>query len=200
MSDTLIIDQQKKALRKEAKKRRAQAFAALPDAATVLRDRLFETVDLPAGAVVTAYWPLGDELDPLPLLQALHQRGFRPVLPVMLGEGKPLIFRGWAPGDELVEAGFGTREPAADREELDPDVLFVPLLAFDRAGYRLGYGGGFYDRTLEKLRKLKKITAIGIAYADQEMDSVIRGPYDQPLDWIVTEREAFQITRPRQAR
>ncbi|MCZ4280819.1 5-formyltetrahydrofolate cyclo-ligase [Kiloniella laminariae] len=195
MSDELIIDQQKKALRKEAKKQRAQAFASVPDAATLLRDRLFEAVDLPAGAVVTAYWPLGDELDPLPLLHALYERGFRPVLPVMLGEGKPLIFRSWAPGDELVEAGFGTREPAQGKEELNPDVLFVPLLAFDRAGYRLGYGGGFYDRTLEKLRKFKKVTAIGIAYAAQEVDTVIRGPYDQPLDWIVTEREAFQIAR-----
>jgi 5-formyltetrahydrofolate cyclo-ligase len=188
------IDQRKKLLRKEAKKNRAEAYEQHPDAAERLCKRLFETIPLPAQAVVSAYWPLGDELDPMPLLQTLHLKGFKPVLPVMLGAGKPLIFRSWAPGDELDDAGFGTKEPSADKEEMEPDVLFVPLLAFDRAGYRLGYGGGFYDRTLDKLRAKKSVTAIGIAYAGQEMPAVIRGPYDQPLNYIVTEQEAIDFS------
>ncbi|MEH6630309.1 MAG: 5-formyltetrahydrofolate cyclo-ligase [Halopseudomonas aestusnigri] len=189
--DTQDIDQLKKTLRKEAKKKRAEAYRLLPNAAEELCHKLFDAIELPKGAVVSAYWPLGDELDPMPLLNTLHTKGYRPVLPVMLGAGKPLIFKSWAPGDELEDAGFGTREPHADKEELEPDVLFVPLLAFDRAGYRLGYGGGFYDRTLDKLRAYKSVTAIGIAYAAQEMEAVIRGPYDQPLDYVVTEAEVI---------
>ncbi|WP_052742028.1 5-formyltetrahydrofolate cyclo-ligase [Kiloniella litopenaei] len=188
------IDQQKKLLRKEAKKNRVEAYRRCPDAAERLCKRLFEEISLPAKAVVSAYWPLGDELDPMPLLHALNIKGFKPVLPVMLGAGKPLIFRSWAPGDELDDAGFGTKEPGADKEELEPDVLFVPLLAFDRAGYRLGYGGGFYDRTLDKLRAKKSVTAIGIAYAGQEMPAVIRGPYDEPLNYIVTEQEVIEFS------
>ncbi|OUS11727.1 5-formyltetrahydrofolate cyclo-ligase [Rhodospirillales bacterium 47_12_T64] len=192
--DTQDIDQLKKSLRKEAKKKRAEAYKLLPHAAVELCEKLFDTIPLPKGAVVSVYWPLGDELNPMPLLNTLHEKGFRPVLPVMLGAAKPLIFRSWAPGDELDDAGFGTREPGTDKEELEPDVLFVPLLAFDRAGYRLGYGGGFYDRTLDKLRSSKPVTAIGIAYAAQEMDAVIRGPYDEPLNWIVTEEEVINLT------
>ena len=188
------IDQRKKLLRKEAKKNRAEAYKHNPDAADQLCSRLFETISLPAHSVVSAYWPLGDELDPMPLLQALHHKDLTPVLPVMLGAGKPLIFRRWVPGDILDDAGFGTKEPNPGKEELEPDVLFVPLLAFDRAGYRLGYGGGFYDRTLDKLRAKKSVIAIGIAYAGQEMPAVIRGPYDQPLDYIVTEQEVIKFS------
>ena len=191
--DTHDIDQLKKTLRKDAKKKRAEAYRLLPNAAAELCHKLFNTIDLPEGAVVSAYWPLGDELDPMPLLNALHAKGYRPVLPVIVGAGKPLIFRSWAPGDELDDAGFGTREPQPDKDALEPDVLFVPLLAFDRAGYRLGYGGGFYDRTLDKLRAVKPVTAIGIAYAAQEMDAVLRGPYDQPLDWIATEEDVIPV-------
>jgi 5-formyltetrahydrofolate cyclo-ligase len=93
----------------------------------------------------------------------------------------------------MERSGLGILAPAATVPEVDPDVLLVPLLAFDRAGYRLGYGAGFYDRTLERLRRSKRVTAIGIGFAGQEVDSVPRDQYDQPLDWLVTERFVLKI-------
>ena len=132
-------------------------------------------------------WPLGDELDPMPLLNGLHELDHQTVLPVMLGAGSPLLFRTWAPNDSLKIAQFGTYEPFEDKHALKPDVILAPLLAFDRHGYRLGYGGGFYDRTIENLRQTKSVSVFGVAYAAQEMNQVIKGPFDQPLDAVVTE-------------
>jgi 5-formyltetrahydrofolate cyclo-ligase len=104
---------------------------------------------------------------------------------------QPLIFRAWEPGDKLVPGVWDIPIPQESAEEVLPDVLLVPMLAFDRAGYRLGYGGGFYDRTLEKLRALKKVTAIGVAYQAQLVDQVPVGPHDAPLDYILTEHETL---------
>lgn len=138
--------------------------------------------------IVAVYWPLGDELDPRPLLNRLHELGYQTVLPVMLGAGRPLLFRTWVPNDSLKIAQFGTYEPFEDKHALKPDVIVAPLLAFDRHGYRLGYGGGFYDRTIENLRQTKSVSVFGVAYAAQEMNQVIKGPFDQPLDAVVTEQ------------
>jgi 5-formyltetrahydrofolate cyclo-ligase len=145
-------------------------------------------------ATISAYWPMGDELDVKPLLVALAAVGHVLGLPVMVARAQPLIFRRWQPGDVLFEGGFGTSIPGADQPELVPRILIVPLLAFDRGGYRLGYGGGYYDRTLAALRRAGVVTAIGVAYAGQEVANVPRGPGDQPLDAIVTERDAIQPT------
>jgi 5-formyltetrahydrofolate cyclo-ligase len=181
------IDEQKRLLRIKAKQQRAAAFALNPLMGMQVCDQLLDGNILHHNQIVAVYWPLGDELDPMPLLKTLHSLGHKMVLPVMLGAGKPLIFRTWSPGDELQDAGFGTREPCEDKPTLEPDVILAPLLAFDSRGFRLGYGGGFYDRTLEKLRKNKPVSVYGVAYAGQEMDQVIKGPYDEPLDGIVTE-------------
>ena len=181
------IDEKKQLLRVQAKQQRAKAFIVDPYVGKQVCDRLLDAKILPHAQIVAVYWPLGDELDPIPLLNTLHSLGHRMVLPVMLGAKKPLVFRTWCPGDELQNASFGTLEPSKDKTELEPDVILAPLLAFDSRGFRLGYGGGFYDRTLEKLRKKKQVSVYGIAYAAQEMDQVIKGPYDQPLDGIVTE-------------
>ena len=181
------IDEKKQLLRIQAKQQRAKAFAVDPYLGKQVCDRLLDANILRHAQIVAVYWPLGDELDPIPLLRTLHSLGHKMVLPVMLGAGKPLIFRTWCPGDTLQNANFGTLEPSNDKIELEPDVILAPLLAFDSRGFRLGYGGGFYDRTLEELRKEKWVPVYGIAYAAQEMDQVIKGPYDQPLDGIVTE-------------
>ena len=189
---TTTLDEQKRRLRAEAKTRRAAAAEAGEGAADKVRRNLEAAVALPPEAVVSAYWPMDSELDPRPLMATLHAAGHPIALPVVLGKGRPLAFRAWAPGDALEPAAFGTRIPGADKPELVPGVILAPLLAFDRKGYRLGYGGGFYDRTLARLRALGRMLAVGLAYADQEVPAVPHGPGDRRLDWIVTEAEAIR--------
>ncbi|HUF44987.1 MAG TPA: 5-formyltetrahydrofolate cyclo-ligase, partial [Aestuariivirgaceae bacterium] len=108
-------------------------------------------------------------------------------LPVVVARGQPLVFRAWAPGNPTVAGIWSIPVPLESAPELEPDVLIVPMLAFDGEGYRLGYGGGFYDRTLARLRAIKPVVAVGAAFAGQEVAQVPRGPHDEPLDWIVTE-------------
>lgn len=192
-ADAVSLDERKRALREDARKRRSLAFAAENAAETALRARILAAFEFSAGTVVSGFWPLAEELDLRPLLETLSNRGCKVVLPAMTGKDRPLVFRDWKPGDELVPAGFGTFEPAASQEARAPDVLLVPLLAFDRHGYRLGYGGGFYDRSLAELRAAKTVTAVGVAFSALEVDTVPRDANDQRLDWIVTEREAFKL-------
>ncbi len=194
-AEAVSLDQRKQELRKQAKKQRRAAYEAGADAPEALKARVLASLDFPVGTVVSGYWPLADELDLRPLLQALHAKGCKVVLPAMTGKDRPLVFRDWTPGDALVPAGFGTLEPAASSPARAPDVLLVPLLAFDREGYRLGYGGGFYDRSLAELRAAKRVTAVGTAFAGQEVPAVPRDHNDQPLDWIVTERESIEFTQ-----
>jgi 5-formyltetrahydrofolate cyclo-ligase len=147
-------------------------------AAHVLRD-----APPAAGAVVAGFWPVGPEIDIRPLLAALHARGHAVALPETPPRGNPLIFRRWHPGMALVRERFGTLRPTG--EVVRPDWLLVPLLAFDRAGRRLGYGGGYYDRTLPGLPGAH---TVGCGYACQELDAVPAGEYDARLDAVATER------------
>ena len=142
--------------------------------------------DTSSQITVSAYCAIGSEFDPAPLLARLAAAGYRTCLPVITPKGQPLVFRTWSPGDPLVDRMWGIREPAPSAAVVAPDVLLVPLLAFDRAGWRLGYGGGYYDRTLARLRAARPTTAIGLAYDQQECDEVPRGGFDQPLDWVLT--------------
>jgi len=188
------LEDRKAELRREMGHRRATAASEAPaDAAEAAAAKLCAAVVVTPGATVSAYWPMGSELDPRPLMRRLSDAGHPICLPVVVCAGLPLVFRAWAPGDDLQPAGFGTRVPGEDRPERRPNLLIVPLLAFDRAGYRLGYGGGFYDRTLAGLRAKGRPTAVGFAFAAQEVAEVPRDGYDQRLDWIVTEAEAIPI-------
>ncbi len=191
---TSSLDASKRQARTAAKVARAEAAAEDPVATGyALCERVLPAIDFPSGCVVSAYWPIGSEIDPRPLMIHLHEDGHPIALPVTPGRGNPLVFRAWRPDDTLEAAGFGTRVPLASQPELTPRVLIVPLLAFDRAGYRLGYGGGYFDRTLARLRESGAVLAVGVAYAAQEVAEVPRDGSDQPLDWIVTETESIRV-------
>jgi 5-formyltetrahydrofolate cyclo-ligase len=137
-------------------------------------------------AVVSGFASLPDEFRLWPLLRALSGQGHRLALPVMQGKDKPLIFRACSPGDAMDSGVWGIAEPKADKAVLEPDTLLVPLLAFDAEGWRLGYGGGFYDRTLRGLRARKSVVAVGIAFDEQRVDAVPHLDYDERLDWVLT--------------
>ncbi len=142
--------------------------------------------------VVSAFHPFQSEIDTRVLLGRLAGEGWTTCLPVVLGKGLPLEFRRWLPGKPLIKGVWGIERPPEMSPLVEPDVLIIPLLAFDRRGFRLGYGGGFYDRTLEKLRVLKNIVAIGVGYSGQEVEAVPHGAHDQPLDYMMTEKEIFK--------
>ena len=145
-----------------------------------------EQIAIGPGAIVSGFSAIRDEIDPAALLDRLHAEGHHLCLPVMQGNGQPLVFRAWTPGDAMGKVQWGIAEPLPDKPELEPDIVLVPLLAFDGDGYRLGYGGGFYDRTLQRLRTLKPVIAIGIAYDELKVDAVPHQGYDQRLDWVLT--------------
>jgi 5-formyltetrahydrofolate cyclo-ligase len=135
---------------------------------------------------VSAYWPMRSEADPRPILEVLHAQGIPLCLPAIVE--KRMLFRRWAPYEPIVPGGFGTLVPDPAQPLVVPTILIVPLAAFDRRGYRIGYGKGHYDA---KLAELGPVVSIGIAYAAQEIDAVPDEPHDRRLDWIVTEREAI---------
>jgi 5-formyltetrahydrofolate cyclo-ligase len=162
------------------------AIGASADATLAARGLPFE------GLSVSGFHPFGSEISVLPILGMLARAGRVTCLPVVLGKGLPLVFRQWAPGEELVKGIWDIPIPADTAPAIEPDVLLVPMLAYDRRGYRLGYGGGFYDRTLALLRAKKPVTAIGVAYHGQGVDDVPHDELDQRLDYIMTERETFR--------
>jgi 5-formyltetrahydrofolate cyclo-ligase len=141
------------------------------------------------GAVVSGFMPMKTEINPLPLLRRLADAGAKLALPVVAGRGKPLILRAWAFGDPLDTGVWGIREPKLEAPEVEPDILIVPLAAFDRSGHRIGYGAGYYDLTITRLRGLKPVIAIGLAFAAQEIPAVPATERDARLDLVLTERE-----------
>ena len=138
------------------------------------------------GKVIAGFWPLPGEIDIKPLLLALYDAGHSMCLPCTPRKGRPLVFREWEPGDAMRVGPYGTREPHRDTPEVRPDFVFLPLLAFTQSGERLGYGGGFYDRTLADLRAGGDIFACGAAFTGQQAASLPVDTYDQPLDGILT--------------
>jgi 5-formyltetrahydrofolate cyclo-ligase len=178
-------------MRREALARRAALPAAQRAAAAqAIAARPFP-VAVPPGAIVSGFMPLESEIDVLPLLRGLAASGALLALPVVAGRGQPLIMRAWSFGQPLRAGGWGLSEPGADAPQVAPDVLIVPLLAFDRRGHRIGYGAGYYDLTIRALRASKAIVAAGIAFAAQEIAAVPDTPNDARLDFVLTEREAI---------
>jgi 5-formyltetrahydrofolate cyclo-ligase len=192
----MIVDavaQEKADLRRDAAARRdALPAQARKAAAEAIAARPFPLAIAP-GTVVSGFMPMKTEINPLPLMKALAEAGAQLALPKIAGRGKPLVMRAWTWGAPLDAGQWGIREPKAEYPEVDPDILLVPLLAFDRAGQRIGYGAGYYDITIARLRSLKRVAAVGIAFAMQEVTAVPAMERDEPLDFVLTEREVIEI-------
>jgi 5-formyltetrahydrofolate cyclo-ligase len=193
MTSSPGVQEAKVALRHEAQARRD----ALPAddrraAAEAIAVREFPIAIAP-GTIVSAFMPLKSEINPLPLMQKLSEQGAQLALPAIGGRGKPLSMRAWQFGGPLDRGQWGIREPTKDAPEVDPDILLVPLLAFDRRGFRIGYGAGYYDMTIHRLRGLKAVTAVGIAFAAQEVPEIPTTPRDERLDLVLTEREVIDL-------
>jgi len=139
--------------------------------------------------IVAAYFPLAGESSILPLLEKLAGAGIKTALPATGRRGTPLVFRLWRPGEPTVKGKMAIEEPLPAAPEIAPDLLFVPLAAFDRAGHRIGYGAGFYDRSVAGLRAKKPIWAVGVAYASQEFLEIPHDAHDESLDYVLTEQE-----------
>jgi 5-formyltetrahydrofolate cyclo-ligase len=150
-------------------------------------------LEITPGIIVSGYSPIRGEFDPVPLMRKLAEQGAQLALPAVMARGKSLAFRAWSPSDRLMLGPLGILEPSPAATELIPDIMLVPLAAFDRLGHRIGYGAGHYDFTLAHLRKVKPITAIGLAFAAQEIEAVPALSHDVALDYVLTETEAFDF-------
>jgi 5-formyltetrahydrofolate cyclo-ligase len=193
MLEAIEVQSEKERLRREAIARRDELPAEVRrDAAEVIAARPFPLPVKP-GAIVSCFMPLKNEINPLPLMRQLAVKGARIALPVIVGRGKPLVMRAWTFGEPLAAAVWGIREPKSAAAEVVPDILLVPLLAFDRTGHRIGYGAGYYDLTIAQLRARKSIAAVGLAFAAQEIDAVPATPNDARLDLVLTEREVIDL-------
>ncbi len=150
-------------------------------------------VPVAKGAIVSGFSPIRTEFNPVPLMRRLSDAGASLALPVVAGRGLPLTMRAWKFGDEMASGVWGIREPRPEAPEVFPDILLVPLAAFDRRGHRIGYGAGHYDRTLRRLREMKTVTAIGVGFAVQEIERVPATAFDQTLDLVLTENEVIDF-------
>ena len=161
-------------------------------AAEVIATRPFPLA-IQSGTIVSGFMPLKSEINPLPLMRKLTEEGARLALPVIAGRGQPLVMREWRWGEPLATGVWGIREPQPLARAVEPDIVLTPLLAFDHAGHRLGYGGGYYDLTIAQLRGRKTIAAVGLAFAVQEVSTLPVTPRDALLDLVLTEREVIDF-------
>jgi 5-formyltetrahydrofolate cyclo-ligase len=173
-------------------KRDALSDEQRADAAQALAKRKLP-FEIAPGMVVSGYSPIRNEIDPAPWMRKLAVGGAKLALPAVLARGKSLVFRAWSPDDRLMLGPLGIPEPSPAAAELVPDIMLVPLAAFDAAGHRIGYGAGHYDYTLAHLRKTKAITAVGVAFAVQQIKAVPAQPHDVALDYVLTEKKVFDF-------
>jgi 5-formyltetrahydrofolate cyclo-ligase len=193
MAQSASLENDKAELRREAIARRdALPVEERGRAGEIIAVRPFP-VAVAAGTIVSGFTAMKSEINPVPLMRKLSEAGAGLALPVVVGKGKPLIMRAWTFGEPLGAGVGGIREPKPQAAEVEPDILIVPLLAFDRRGHRIGYGAGYYDMTIAALRAKKPILAVGIAYAIQEVPAVPITPRDARLDLVLTEREVIDF-------
>jgi 5-formyltetrahydrofolate cyclo-ligase len=188
-----LISEQKAQLREAAlAKRDALPADERQRGAEILVTRAFP-IPVPQGAIVSGFMPMRTEINPLPLMRKLAGAGAQLALPVIQGRGKPLLMRAWSFGAPLEARQWGIKEPLDDAPVVDPDILLVPLACFDRAGHRIGYGAGYFDKTIRAVRAKKKVTAVGLAFAAQEIPRVPATDFDERLDLVLTEREVIDL-------
>ncbi len=193
MTDLDDIAALKKELRAEmVRKRDALPAADRQAAAQTIADRPFP-VPFRSGTIISAFSALKSEINPVPLMRRLAEAGAQLALPIVVGRGQSLIFRAWSFGDPFRAGVWGIREPLPEAPEVDPDILLVPMLAFDRTGNRIGYGAGYYDMSIARLRAAKPVVAAGIAFAAQEIPHVPTTPRDARLDLVLTEQEVIDF-------
>ena len=185
------IQEKKKQLRAEMRAKRQLNRNQTLQAGNQLRNVFTLNFQFEPSAVIAAYHAFQDEIDPAPLVEALRTKGHQIALPVIIGKGMPLIFRLYEEDTPLIPNAMGILQPDEYAPLIEPDILLIPLLAFDRQRNRLGYGGGYYDRTIADLRTRKQIISIGAAYAYQEVNVVPTGANDIPMDHITTEVNVF---------
>jgi 5-formyltetrahydrofolate cyclo-ligase len=191
MAQSTSIEDAKAELRRQARAQREALPAGMRAAAAqAIAARPFP-IPLALKTTVSGFMPIGSEINPIPLMRNLAVLGAQLALPAVAGRGKPLTMRAFAFGQRLVSGTWGIREPVPEAPEVFPDVLLVPLLAFDRSGHRIGYGAGYYDLTIAALRARKAISACGLAFAAQEIANVPTTPRDVRLDLVLTEREVI---------
>jgi len=193
MNQPAAVESLKAQIRRDAAARRDALPAAERAAAAATIAARPLPVAVRPGAIVSGFSPLKSEINPVPLMRAFAAAGASLALPVVAGRGKPLIMRAWNFGEPLVPGVWGIREPPPNAPEAFPDVLIVPMLAFDRTGHRIGYGAGYYDMTIARLRGMKPVIALGIAYAAQEIAEIPTTPRDARLDFVLTEREVIDF-------
>lgn len=184
---------EKNSVRQHAKKFRDQLDVS-PDWAIEAAENFLGAVPIPEGAIVSAYYPIGSEIDPSPIVEKLWERGVTVCLPCIAPDERALKFATWNKDTEFASARFGTAEPKLPEEYVSPDILIVPLLAFDQRGNRMGYGQGHYDETIRRLRTQKDILTVGLAYAEQAVLLALpTEPHDQRLDMVVTPQRVFDF-------
>jgi 5-formyltetrahydrofolate cyclo-ligase len=189
------VETDKAALRKQALTRRALVSGEERKAASAYMagEGLRLARARPGVKTAALYWPIRDEADTFPLIRALADAGFTTALPAVQGAGEPMAFRRWAPGDRLMKAAYGLSEPEEEQALVQPDIVFAPLAGYDRRGYRIGYGKGHYDLTLESLRAGHKILVVGLAFSCQEVPEIPAEPHDQKLDFVITENDLIDF-------
>lgn len=188
------IDQAKAALRAQARKRReAVSSTDGPNAAQALARQLLLHIDLKPSDILAGYWPTGSEIDCRPFLEQACARNIPCALPVVTAAQAPLRFHAWQPHHKLNVGPYGIMAPAELSQTVTPTIILAPLLAFDMNGCRLGYGGGYYDRTIEALREKAAVRAIGIAFDAQRVDNLPCGAHDQRLDAVATETGFYEF-------
>lgn len=188
-SEIREIKTRKQALRNEMARIRERVHEGMKRrVGAMLVSRAGDLIKSGRGGVASGFYPFRSEIDSLPLLQAMGDAGWVTCLPVVVARNTALVFKRWRRGEPTRSGCLGTMEPVGSAPVVEPDLLLIPLLAFDRSGHRLGYGAGAYDRTVKRLRRLRPITAVGLAYSAQEVVRVPHGLEDQRLDCVLTEK------------